>query len=200
MRSLASVVLLASLSSSALASEAPSAIWRLGMPAWIVAMSVANPLEADALTVGLGGSDDIVSTQIMLRWDQDKKYQMTDSIWFEGYRQAGYTIWQIAGESLEHDTSNHTLDVMQGFRWYFADKEDWLSYANVALGVSLISNDELDGKKFGGPFQFTEFVGIGGYVTPQWQWDFGVRHYSNNDIYEENSGINFYRLNISYNY
>lgn len=200
MRSLASVVLLASLSSSALAAEAPSAIWRMGIPAWVGAMAIANPVGADALTVGLGSSEDIISTQVLLRWDQDEKYHLTDSIWFEGYRQAGYTIWQISGESLKHETSNNTLDAMQGFRWYFADKHSWLSYVNVSLGISLISNDELDDKKLGGPFQFTEYAGVGGFITPKWQWDFGVRHYSNNYIYDENDGINFYRMNISYNY
>jgi len=108
-------------------------------------------------------------------------------------------MWQVEGLKLSHETANNTVDIIQGFRWNFADFR-LLSYVDTSLGLSVQANDEVGGIKLGDVLQFTEYTGIGGYFSPRWQWDFGVRHYSNNYMYRDNNGINFYRFIISYNY
>ncbi len=184
----------------AFAGEAPSSIWRAGLPASALAMALANVAKADAMSVGVGPSDDVISTEIGLRWDLMEPEKFTDTFSYDSYFQVSYTLWQMPDEKVSYETSNNTLDVMQGFRWYFTERQSWLAYVNTTLGISAMSNKEIDDKKLGGHFQFSQYAGLGGYITPRWQWDFGVRHYSNNDIYKENEGINFYRFAISYNY
>lgn len=182
------------------ASEPPSSIWRLGLPASALAMGLANVTDADAMSVGVGQSDNVFSTEIGLRWNLKEPEKFTETFSYDSYFQINYTLWQMPDSAVSFETTNNTIDVIQGFRWYFAEEKSWLSYLNTTLGISAMSNKEIDDKKLGGHFQFTQYAGLGGYITPKWNWDFGVRHYSNNDMYRENEGINFYRFNISYNY
>lgn len=191
------VVLFASQNISA--AEPPSSVWRLGIPIWVGAIAASNVAGADSFSIGTGPSDKIVSNEITLRWKQDAGYRFSESFWLSSYKQFSYTMWQLEGEKLAHDSSNNTLDFVQGFRWSFSE-DSILSYADTSLGLSLIANEVIGHKELGGTLQFTEYTGIGGYFSPRWQWDFGVRHYSNNYMYSDNNGINFYRFIISYNY
>ena len=186
-------------SSLSLAAEPPSSVWRLGIPIWVGAVAASNVAGADSFSIGTGPANKIISNEITLRWDQDAGYQFSESFWLSSYKQFSYTMWQQDGEKLSHDSANNTLDFIQGFRWNFSE-DSILSYVDTSLGLSLIANEIVGDKHLGGALQFTEYTGIGGYFTPRWQWDFGVRHYSNNYMYRDNNGINFYRLIISYNY
>ncbi|WP_028303637.1 acyloxyacyl hydrolase [Oceanospirillum maris] len=190
---------LLSVSITAQASEPPSSVWRLGIPIWVGAVAASNVVGADSFSLGSGSSGDIISNEITLRWNQDAGYKFSEDFWLTSYKQFSYTMWQVEGETLSHETSNNTLDFIQGFRWNFANQR-WLSYADTSLGFSLLANDEVGRHKLGDTLQFTEYTGIGGYFSPRWQWDFGVRHYSNNYMYKDNNGINFYRFILSYNY
>lgn len=190
---------LATHSARTLAAEPPSAVWRMGIPIWVGAVAASNVAGADSFSLGTGTSGEISSNEITLRWNQDAGYRFSDDFWLSTYKQFSYTMWQVEGESLSHETSNNTLDFIQGFRWNFADQR-WLSYLDTSLGLSLIANDTVGTHKLGDVLQFTEYTGLGGYFSPRWQWDFGVRHYSNNYMYRDNNGINFYRFIISYNY
>lgn len=183
----------------ALAAEPPSSVWRIGVPVWLGSVAASNVAEADSFSLGSGSSGDIISNEITLRWNQDFSYRFSEGFWLSGYRQFSYTMWQSDGLTLSHETANNTVDLIQGFRWSFADRK-WLSYVDTSLGLSLLANDEVGDHRLGDTLQFTEYTGIGGYVTPAWQWDLGVRHYSNNYMHHDNSGINFYRFIISYNY
>lgn len=181
------------------ASTPPSSIWRMGIPIWVGAVAASNVAGADSFSLGSGTSGEIFSNEITLRWNQDAGYQFSDGFWLSTYKQFSYTMWQVEGLKLSHETANNTIDFIQGFRWNFADQRV-LSYVDTSLGLSLLANDEVGNHKLGDSLQFTEYTGIGGYFSPRWQWDFGVRHYSNNYMYRDNNGINFYRLIISYNY
>lgn len=181
------------------AAAPPSSVWRLGIPIWVGAVAASNVAGADSFSLGSGTSGEIFSNEITLRWNQDADYQFSEGFWLSSYKQFSYTMWQVEGLKLSHETANNTVDLIQGFRWNFADSR-WLSYIDTSLGLSLLANDEVGDHKLGDTLQFTEYTGIGGYFTPRWQWDFGVRHYSNNYMYRDNNGINFYRLIISYNY
>lgn len=196
---LALVIFLSSVSSHLMAAEPPSSIWRLGIPVWVGAVAASNVAGADSFSIGTGPSDDIISNEITLRWKQDAGYRFSEGFWLSSYKQFSYTMWQVEGEKLAHDSSNNTLDFIQGFRWNFSE-DSILSYVDTSLGLSLIANEIIGEKELGGTLQFTEYTGIGGYFSPRWQWDFGVRHYSNNYMYRDNNGINFYRLIVSYNY
>ena len=184
---------------STYASAPPSSVWRLGIPVWVGAVAASNVAGADSFSLGSGTSGEIFSNEITLRWNQDAHYQFSEGFWISSYKQFSYTMWQVEGLKLSHETANNTVDLIQGFRWNFADGR-WLSYVDTSLGLSLLANDEVGNHKLGDALQFTEYTGIGGYFTPRWQWDFGVRHYSNNYMYRDNNGINFYRFIISYNY
>lgn len=181
------------------ATKPPSEVWRAGIPLWVAGVAASNVIGADSFALGSGYSGEIISNEVTFRWNQPESYTFSENFWLSSYRQFSYTMWQVKGETLSHETSNNTLDFIQGFRLNFADQR-WLAYLDTSLGLSVIANDTVGTHKLGEALQFTEYTGIGGYFTPRWQWDFGVRHYSNNYMYRDNNGINFYRLIISYNY
>lgn len=198
-RQLCSVLVLLMLTQFSFAATPPSSVWRMGIPIWVGAVAATNVAGADSFSLGSGTSGKIFSNEITLRWNQEAGYQFSDGFWLSTYKQFSYTMWQVEGLKLSHETANNTVDFIQGFRWNFAD-QGLLSYLDTSLGLSLLANDEVGDHKLGDTLQFTEYTGIGGYFTPRWQWDFGVRHYSNNYMYKDNNGINFYRFIISYNY
>lgn len=196
---LGTLFLLLSVSQLSVAGSPPSSVWRLGIPVWLGAIATSNVVNADSFSLGSGSSGRVISNEITLRWHSESGYRFDDGFWLSSYQQFSYTMWQVEGLKLSHETANNTVDIIQGFRWNFADFR-LLSYVDTSLGLSVQANDEVGGIKLGDVLQFTEYTGIGGYFSPRWQWDFGVRHYSNNYMYRDNNGINFYRFIISYNY
>lgn len=181
------------------AGKPPSSVWRLGIPVWLGAVAASNVAGADSFSLGSGSSGEVISNEITLRWNGESGYHFSDDFWLSSYQQFSYTMWQVEGLKLSHDTANNTIDFIQGFRWNFADYR-LLSYVDTSLGLSLQANEKVGDIKLGDSLQFTEYTGLGGYFTPRWQWDFGVRHYSNNYMHRDNNGVNFYRFIISYNY
>jgi|GEM_PF-1458065 len=73
-------------------------------------------------------------------------------------------------------------------------------YGEVGLGIAQFSETNLDKKKFGIHFQFKESVGFGYRFTDNFEATLKYNHYSNSDIDNENSGLDFVALRAIYRF
>lgn len=171
--------------------------WRTAMITSLALTLATNPLDADEYSVSTMAGSDVAALKVGFRWHQDDTMQIGD-LTLSHYYHFGYNYWQ----SLDVDGQegvNNALEFIPVFR--FSDGEqDFFSYFETAVGVSVFSRTEFNDKQFSTNFQFANSLAFGGYISSRVSWSLQLQHYSNNSIKLPNNGINFYNLNIAYRY
>ncbi|EAT11310.1 acyloxyacyl hydrolase [Bermanella marisrubri] len=171
--------------------------WRTAMITSLALTLATNPLDADEYSVSMMSAKDTAALKVGFRWHQDETMQL-GGLTLSHYYHFGYNYWQ----SLDVDGQegvNNALEFIPVFR--FSDGEqDFFSYVETAVGVSVFSRTQFNDKEFSTNFQFANSLAFGGYFTPRVSWSLQLQHYSNNSIKLPNNGINFYNFNIAYRY
>ena len=182
------------------AHAADATIWRSAMGATVIATALTNALGSDTMMLELGTGDDIYFARYSARWYSDTSTRISDGLTITPSLQAGYSKWQSAKDSSSSATNN-VIDFLPVFRWE-GSSLPLVDFIDTGVGLSIFSNDELSGRKFGGPLQFNNYLGIGWRFGEAENWEASVhfQHYSNNNIYEDNNGVNFAHISIGYNY
>ena len=73
-------------------------------------------------------------------------------------------------------------------------------YFQAGVGVAYFSEKHLDHKKFGTNFQFKESIGFGYRFSENIETTLKYNHYSNADLDDENSGLDFIGLQVVYRF
>ncbi|ADZ91771.1 Lipid A 3-O-deacylase-related protein [Marinomonas mediterranea MMB-1] len=177
-----------------------TALWRSGMIAATTAAYLTNALNADTMLVESGTSGDVLFLRYSARWYAEKSTYLSDDFQITPSLQIGYSKWQD-GFSLSHADTSNVVDLLPVFRWS-GDDLPIFDFIDTGIGLSIMSNENISDKEMGGPLQFNNYLGAGWQLGKKDQWEISLhfQHYSNNDIYDENSGINFTHLSIGYNY
>lgn len=175
-------------------------LWRTGMGATVAALYMTNALDADIMTVDTGVGNNVYFLRYNARWLSDSTYQFGKYLSIQPSLQFGYSKWQSEIDP-DRSATNNVIDLVPIFRW----SGRWLplfDFMDTGLGLSIFSADEISGHKFGGPLQFNDYIGFGWNFGEQQNWEFSFRfqHYSNNDIYADNNGINLPHISIGYDY
>ncbi|RDL42979.1 hypothetical protein DN730_16750 [Marinomonas piezotolerans] len=192
------VIGLSTLSTQAVYAE-DATIWRTAMGASIVATALTNALGADSMLLELGTGNDIYFARYSARWYADNSRSFGSKLTITPSLQVGYSKWQ-SGLDKSSSATNNVVDLLPVFRW--EGGIPFVSFIDTGVGLSLFSNNELAGRKFGGPLQFNNYLGLGWRFGEQHNWEASVhfQHYSNNNIYDDNNGVNFTHLSIGYTY
>lgn len=182
------------------AHAADATIWRSAMGATVIATALTNALGSDTMLLELGTGNDIYFARYSARWHSDTSTTFSNGLTITPSLQAGYSKWQSAKDSSSSATNN-VIDLLPVFRWE-GSALPLVDFIDTGVGLSIFSSDELAGRKFGGPLQFNNYLGIGWRFGEDDNWEASVhyQHYSNNNIYEENNGVNFAHISIGYNY
>ncbi|TDO99031.1 acyloxyacyl hydrolase [Marinomonas balearica] len=193
-----SSVIACCITSQAIANE--TTLWRSGMVAATAAAYLTNALNADTMLMESGSSGDILFLRYSARWYAEKSTYLNQDFKITPSLQIGYSKWQD-GFSLSHADTSNVLDLLPVFRWS-GDDLPLFDFIDTGVGLSIISNENISDRNMGGPLQFNNYLGVGWLLGSREQWEVSLhfQHYSNNDIYTENSGINFAHLSIGYNY
>lgn len=199
-KSLVCAVVVASLASTAAQADSETVMWRSAMAATTVALYLTNALDADAMTVDVGGGEDVYFLRYVARWEADYAVQISSGLEIRPALQVSYSKWQ-SSQNLDRSATNNVVDLLPVFRWQ-GRSIPIVDYIDTGVGLSLFSSEEISDLKFGGPLQFNNYLGIGWYLGQQSQWELSLRlqHYSNNDMYEENNGINLPHISVGYRY
>ncbi len=73
-------------------------------------------------------------------------------------------------------------------------------FFEIGLGVAHFTKTELDKKQFGSNAQFKESIGFGYKFNEQFETTLKYTHYSNADLAEKNSGLDFIGLRVIYKF
>jgi hypothetical protein len=171
-------------------------IWRTAMYATVATFYVTNYFGTDEAGVDLGKHKDVYFTRLNFRWLHRKNLFEIGDFSLDSYHSFSFGKWQ--SEIDVSDTGSiTTIDYAPIFR--IEKLNSFMPFLEYSIGGSLISRYEINDKKLGGSFSFNHMLGIG-YKFNKFNFSLKYQHYSNNGIYEENNGVNFYLISLSLNY
>lgn len=73
-------------------------------------------------------------------------------------------------------------------------------YFETGLGIAYFSKEHLDHKQFGMNFQFKESIGFGYKFNDNFDASLKYYHYSNANLDDDNSGLDFVGLKVAYRF
>lgn len=169
-------------------------IWRTGMASAITGILFTNVLHADEFYIDGGASatnEDVVLHRLGFKWDMKSLFLMKD-LKLDILHDVRLNRW------VNNKDSNDVIGVFDYapvFRLKYLENY----YVECATGVSALSDKKLNGINYGGKFAFNHYLGAGVNIA-----DFSLsvkyQHYSNYEMFEQNPGVNFYMLGLSYKY
>lgn len=144
------------------------------------------------------GIREIVPYRISLSWDFGTIWRRDQTWGLHAMWETSYAIWDgpnhpDLGPEPITDLQAATTGPM--LRWQSKDPTTWLKiipYAELGVGLSWLSETEIEGRRLSLHFQFEDKIGVGLRFGQQHEYDFSVRayHYSNASIKRPNSGVN----------
>ncbi|AEG32085.1 acyloxyacyl hydrolase [Thiomicrospira cyclica] len=191
------------------ADEVGGALWRGATYATIAAVAYTNPFNADSFrfTTGAYPDHDAIQFEANLRYDLTETKHLFRAVTITPFLDVSYSAWQFSKDGLNLTNKGNVLGIAPGARIEWPTFLYVLDFIDVRAGVSILAPTQLENKDdtvrdFGGNFTFSEQFAMGGYFSEQkrWEWQVGIQHHSNHNIYEQNNGIEFYNITIGYNY
>jgi hypothetical protein len=188
------LILLSITTSSAYAID-ENIIWRTGMAASIGSILYTNVLNTteSGFETGINTDNDISMVRFNFNW-KIKNIDLNDFFNLSISNTVRISKWSNINNN--HDNV-HAIDYAPTFRMTFRNK--FIPYIEYATGISYLSSTKLKNNDFGGNFAFNHFIGVG-YNIYNFNLSGKFQHYSNNNIFESNPGINFKILSLSYKY
>jgi len=135
------------------------------------------------------------------------EYGYKDSIDVYGlslFKDFDYKLFDIADLSLEVTTEyvdgkNDSMAIISTQPLATIDITENL-YFEAGLGVAYFSKEHLDHKQFGMNFQFKESIGFGYRFNDDFDATLKYNHYSNANLDDDNSGLDFVGLKVAYRF
>lgn len=193
-----------------LAADVGGVLWRGATYATLAGLAYTNAFRADSFRLAFGAypDHDAVQIEANLRYDLSDAHDITQNISITPFLDVSYSSWQfVKGDGFSMTNKGNAFGIAPGFRFEWPSVLRVIDFVDVRAGVSLLAPTQLENKDgsvrdFGGNFTFSEQFAIGGYFSDAktWEWQLGVQHHSNHNIYEKNNGIEFYNLTFGYNY
>lgn len=140
---------------------------------------------------------------VRAQWDWGRRWFTAGNWFLGGYWEADASYW--GGES--GSTGNSSLSEIgftPAFRLQRYQPFAWgiRPYLDAAVGVHLLSEQDIGNQELGSNFLFGPYAGIGFLFGPAGRYELGYRieHFSNGGITKPNSGINFHILRLGYHF
>jgi hypothetical protein len=72
----------------------------------------------------------------------------------------------------------------------------------ISLGINptIISKHKFEDENLGGPFQFTDHIGLNIYIADHYSIGYRLQHMSNLVLYDHNPGVNMHMIGIGYRF
>ncbi len=169
-----------------------STVCLLGLSVW----AEEGGYFIDSLSFGAGISrhDEIGISRFGVRKDSDYQFLKNSTGWLSGYYEASAGCW--TGQ----DDTIYNVAFSPVIVYYFGDPT-WIlkPYIEAGIGVSAISDTDLDSRNFSTIFQFEDRIGMGVQFE---HLDMSVRymHYSNGSISQPNDGIDIFIATLGYRF
>ncbi|MDT8383844.1 MAG: acyloxyacyl hydrolase [Gammaproteobacteria bacterium] len=175
-------------------------MWKASAAATAVLIATTNPLQADRVSMELGGGEHVYVVRAGAEWDWNDNLMTVFGWRLSTYWQLDFSKWQSTRDASQ-DGANVTVGFTPMFR--FTGRTGYIEpYLDVGVGVYLFTVSRLEDHEFGSNFQFSDLFGVGMRFGERKQWALGYKfqHYSNGSVRVPNHGINFNFLTLSYKY
>lgn len=194
------------------AADLGGVLWRGATYATLAGLGYTNAFRTDSFRLSFGGytEHDAFQIEANFRYDLDEALDVTKNISIKPFLDVNYSSWQMTtgeGDTISLTNKGNAFGIAPGFRFEWPTVLFVFDFIDVRAGISLLAPTKLENKdgsvrEFGGNFTFSEQFAIGGYFSDAkaWEWQLGIQHHSNHNIYEKNNGIEFYNLTFGYNY
>jgi|AntRauTorckE6833_2_1112554.scaffolds.fasta_scaffold03012_8 hypothetical protein len=177
-----------------------SQYWRSAVAITLLTTLATNPMGADRVLVESGQGEEVAAHRVAWRWHW-KDLHEGDWLHIQLHGQLALEYWQGQRQAGVLDRNN-LLVLTPVFR--LKPALDWLPYLETSIGATFMSASRFPASnhEFGQNFQFEDTLALGWQWGERKQWDLALhyRHYSNNGMSEQNNGIDFNALSISYLY
>jgi len=166
-------------------------IWRTSMIATVGTIYATNLFHASEAGASTARDGKVMLNRFDMKWHM-KDFSILAPFTLKYYHHVSYGLWQVVGDL--GATKNNVVDFNPLFRLQFQNL-----YIDYSMGYSLMSSDYILDKEFGGKFAFNHILALGINYN-KFYLHTSFSHYSNNDIYRPNNGINFLMLSLGYVY
>ncbi|WP_455197971.1 acyloxyacyl hydrolase [Kaarinaea lacus] len=162
---------------------------------------LTNPMKADRAFTEIGNGEGVDIFRAGAQWDGEQN--MMELLGFDLglYIQFDYAKWQSTSISSYDGGANSSMGLTPVFR-FTRSLGNTTIYLDTSMGIALVANTHINDSQFGGHLQFFDSLGAGVFFGDRRQWGIGYKfnHMSNNGTAEENNGIDFNLVTISYQY
>lgn len=195
-------LLLLSVSSKTIATTVPGSIGlKVAGATSFALIYLTNPMKADRALVEIGNGEGVDVFRLGVQWDGEQN--MLELLGFDLgiYLQFDYAKWQSTSISDYVGGANTSIGLTPVFR-FTRPLYGTTLYVDTSMGIAVIANTGINDSDFGTNFQFFDSLGVGVLFGDRRQWGVGYKfnHMSNNGTAEENNGIDFHMLSLSYQY
>lgn len=155
----------------------------------------SHAIDGLAIVAGEGRNSDML--RVGAQWQWSKR-------WFQGQHAHLGGFWDVGAAQWRRDESPGQRDSLTelGLTPVFRLQANDLQgpYLEGGIGVHLLSETRLGGKRYSTAFQFGEHFGFGYRFGARGAFDLGYRyqHISNGDIKTPNSGADFHQVRLQY--
>lgn len=177
-----------------------SFLWKASAAASAVLIATTNPIQADRISMELGGGEHVNVVRVGAEWDWNDDLMTVFGWDLSTYWQLEFSRWQSTRDASQ-DGANVTAGLIPMFR-FTGNKGYFQPYLDVGVGISFFTVSQLEDHEFGSNFQFTDLFVLGARFGKRHQWalSYKFQHYSNGAVRVPNQGINFNFLTLSYKY
>ena len=167
----------------------------------LAAMIASGSALALGMSVELGTGDDADMGRIGVQWWEWQSQRLRTENWhLGGYMELSAGYWrQRDAQAGEHSS---LTDV--GLTPVLRVQPNSLAgpYAEIGLGMHLLSHSSIGGTRMSTAFQFGNHIGLGYRFGAKESFDLSYRfqHLSNASIKRPNAGINFNQIRVQYHW
>jgi len=160
-----------------------------------VSIYAADNNEMNDISIGYGtSSENIDIYKISTKSDLNKYLFKNKYKYLPSYYETSFGYWK--GQNSENIKS---LSFTPMFSYEFEKYYDSTPYIEIGIGLTYISDTQLDSEDFGTHIQFGDIVGLG-FKFSDFDLSFRYIHYSNAGMDSKSAFIDFSMISISYKF
>ena len=151
--------------------------------------------EVNDITFGYGGSSENIDIfKLSIKKDLNKYFFENRYKYLPKYYEASLGYWEA-----QNGGNIKSISFTPMFRYEFEQYYESVPYIELGIGVTYISERELEGEDFGTHFQFEDVIGLG-FKFLDLDLSYRYIHYSNAGMNSNSAYIDFQMISISYEF
>ncbi|NQY94750.1 MAG: acyloxyacyl hydrolase [Campylobacteraceae bacterium] len=161
----------------------------------ITNINAESKKEINDVSIAYGGSSEHIDIyKFSIKKDLNKYFFENRYDYLPKYYETSFSYWKG-----HNGGSIKVISFTPMFRYDFDQYYESIPYIEAGVGVAYLSKTQLEAEDFGTHFQFENVIGVG-FKFDDYDLSFRYTHHSNAGLHENNSGVDFTMISISYRF